>query len=231
MAIFTPGPMAGQISGRVGSVVFSHNRGGTYVRNGTIPIKIMSEAALAAKARLATSSNAWQALTDAQRAAWVAWAQANSVTNRLGHAITLTGIAAFNSLNTRLRLALAAPITAPPIIPPPNGLLTLTQQGDIGAGAFGLTFTATPLSANVKLWIQACVTNSGAIEYVQNLIRYCGVSAAAQASPFDHQALIEARLGALVVGQTVTSFVSTFDTVTGQLSRPLRVQTVVTSTP
>lgn len=230
MAIFTPGPAVGQISGRVGGSVFSHNRGGPYIRNGTIPVTSTTPEAIAAKTRLSTVSTAWKNLTDAQRRAWTDWAVANPVTNRLGHSITLPANAAYISLNTRIAAAALTQIDVPPITAAPEGLATLTQSADIGVGDFDLDFTPTPLGAAEYLWIQCAVTNSTAIENVNNLLRFVGISAAAQATGFDHQSLVEARLGTLTAGQTVHTFASVFDGGTGLLSQPLRVSTVVTDT-
>jgi len=58
MAIFNPGPLVGQVSGRVGGTVFSHNRGGAYIRNGSIPYAVYSQKALQAKSALSESVRA-----------------------------------------------------------------------------------------------------------------------------------------------------------------------------
>jgi hypothetical protein len=177
-----------------------------------------------------TSSLLFQTLTAAQLLSWQTWAATNPVTNRLGKQITLSPIAAFNSLNTRLLHAGASTILTPPIAGAPDPLLTLTQSCDIGAGTFDLTFTATPLGATEELWIQCVVVDSAAIVHVENLLRLIGQSAAAQASPFDHQSLVEARFGTVVVGQSIHVKVSVFDNATGLLSAPLRATTVATTT-
>lgn len=230
MALIVAGPMAGQISGRIGSVVFSHNKGGPYIRNGTIPITSSSSYAIAAKARLSAASSAWQGLTAAQRRSWREWAIENPITNRVGHQITLTGISAFAGNYTRMALAVQTPLTVPPIDPAPLPLTSATLNLDIGLGAFDVTFLATPLAANDMLWMLCAVTDSAAVNNVNNMLRYIGVTAAAQASPFDFLTLIEARLGTLVVDQTVNMFVAVFDSVTGLLSQPLRATGLVVST-
>lgn len=231
MAIFTPGSVVGQISGRIGAAVYSHNKGGPYIRNGTIPVVSTTPAALAAKQRLGNLSAGWNSLTAGQRLAWKEWANQNPVINRLGKAITLTGLPAYNMLNTRLLAAGLAAIDDPPIVVSPQGMTSLTSTFDIGSGTFALTFAPTPLGATEYLWIKAAVTNSASINYVGNLLRFVGVSAAAQATGFDPQSLIEARFGTLVAGQYVHMEVSVFDGATGLISPPLRVDGVVTDTP
>ena len=224
------GPTIGQASGRLGSSVYSHNRGGAYIRNGSIPVTSTTPAALAAKARLTTVSQNWQTLTEAERLAWDQFALQNPRNDRLRQTVTLTGHAAYVSLQTRRLLAAQGFLASPPIDPAPNGLLTLTGTFDIGAGAFAIAYTATPLGAGVQLWLRAAVYESQGINYVQNLLRFVGRSASAQASPFDSQTLIEAVFGALTVGQRVTIMVSTYDTATGLLSSPMRVDGTVIST-
>ena len=229
MAIVTLGPMATAVSGSIGGTVFSHNRGGTYIRARAIPVTSTTPEALAAKSRLSAGSSAWQGLTPGQRQAWLFWATANPVTNTLGKSILLTGQQALVGLYTRLDLAGQATLTTPPIVPAPTALESLVQDGDIGAGDTDATFAPTPRAVNQALWIQAAVTNSAGINYVKNLLKFCGVSAAAESSPFDDQALIEARVGTLAVGQTLHVFISVFDFTTGLLSGPIRDSIIITT--
>lgn len=214
----------------MGGTVFSHNRGGQYFRNRTIPITSTTTFAINAKARLATASTAWQSLSDGNRAAWLQWALQNPVTDTLGFPRHLTGHQAYVALTVRLAIIGAAAVDAPPINPAPDGLLTIDQDGDIGVGNVDLTFTATPTGANSLLWLQAAVTNSQGINNVNNLYRFIGVSGAAEASPFDDQALIEDRLGTLIVGQKLHMKASVIDDVTGLLSLPLVDTVIITTT-
>ena len=230
MALIKFGPMVSEASGKIGGSVYARNRGGAYVRDWTKPLKSTSPAALAAKSRLAAYSQAWQALTDAQRASWKAWAAANPVINRLGESRVLSGNQAYVQINGVLGAIGSATVSVPPTGTAPASLITLAADGDIGAGDFDLTYTATPLAADDKLYIQACVVASAGISYVNNLLRLIGVSAGAQASPFDVQSLFEARFGTPNVGDTVHFAVSVVDSVTGLLSQPIRDFVIVTST-
>jgi len=222
MALITPGPMVGQISGRLASVVFSHNRGGPYARNGTIPTLVTSEAAINAKARLSQQSQAWDNLTAIQRLAWLEWARSNPVTNRLGSQVTVGGNAAFVGINTRIALALGTPLTEPPIADPPTAPTSITLTLDIGAGSFQVAWTPTPLEATQKLWVRLCVLSNPAVNYVENLLRNIARSALAAASPFDIEAQTIARFGTLSVGQKVVARVHVFDVATGLLSAPIQ---------
>lgn len=228
--IFTPGPLIAAASGSTGGTVFSRNRGGPYTRNRSIPITSTTPDALLAKTRFTDASQSWQILTLGQRLAWQEWANANPVTNALGAQRVLSGAQAFLGNFVRMTIAAQTPLTAPPIISAPDPLLTLVQAADIGLGDVDATFTATPLAATVQLWMRAAITSSAGINNVQTLLRLLPLSPAAQASPFDNQTQIEARLGTLVVGQTLHVEISTFDNSTGLLSGPLRSDVIVTTT-
>ena len=230
MALIRPGGLVGQISGRLGGDVFSHNRYGQYVRAGTNPVTSTTSYALAAKAHMTSATQSWQGLTAAQKLAWNAWSTTNPTLNRLGETIHLTGHAAFVGLNARI-LAIPTGIqTDPPIVSAPTPLISLSLTADIGPGAFEFAYNATPLPATQRLWIKACVLDSTGINYVENYLRLIGTSASEQASPFDPQTLLQARFGELQVGQIIVATVSVIQIEDGQLSAPLRVQATVIDT-
>ncbi len=228
---FTPGPAIAAASGSIGGTTFSRNRYGPYTRNRSIPVVSTSVDALAAKQRFATQSAAWSALTAAQRLAWSQFSATHPISDRLGQSQILAPNAVFIQLNTRIVQAGGTQIVDPPISRDPEGLLTLIQTCDIGTGTFDLAFTATPLGATEKLRIRTAVVSHEGIEYVTNLLRVIGFTAAAQVSPFDHQSLVAAKFGTLVVGQFVHSWIDLIDTATGLLSAPVKAKTAIIDTP
>ena len=230
MVLFRAGAIVGQLSGSLGSNVFSHNRYGSYVRNRTVPTKSQTTFAVDAKNRLAAESQAWNALTAAEMLQWETWAQTNPITNRLGDQRVLQGNAAYVQLNARINQAGATRIDSPPVVGAPAALLTLTPTYDIGLGETDIAFTPTPLGATESLWIQAAVVNSSGIQFVQNLYKLIIVTTVAQASTFGYQVAIESRFGTLIVGQFVFFRVSVLDEATGLLSGPLIADGVVITT-
>lgn len=222
MAKVILGPTIGMASGSIGATVFSRNRYGTYIRRRATPTVSTTEWAMAAKNRLTTITQAWQGKSAGEQLTWNQWAVQNPVVGSLGQPQALTGHAAFVRLNTRLSLAGQTLLTDPPIIPAPAGLLTCSVVPNKTLGTCEITFTATPLAANEALWIKGCYVESKGIEYVQNHLRHAGVSAAAEASPFDAYTLITDRLGTMTIGTRVVLNVSVFNFATGQLSSPLR---------
>jgi len=227
---YTPGPTIGAASGSVGGSTYSHNRYGPYIRTRAIPVNPNTTAQQNARSRLATYSAKWQTLTTGQQKAWNAYALENPITNSLGMQQALTGQVAYVGINTRLAQATDTAIDAPPLSPAPTSLVTLSTTLDIGLGTFVVTFTATPLSADDRLWIQAAVTTSPGINYIRNLLRVVKITDKAQASDYDDQADIESVFGTLAVGQTVHTWASVFDSATGLLSTPLSTSGLVVST-
>ncbi len=228
---FTPGPAIAAASGSIGGTVFSRNRYGAYTRNRAIPVNPQTTFQQGVRATLGNLSTAWSAITAGERLAWKEWANQNPIIDVLGQSQILAPNAAFISLNARMLAGGLAQVDTPPITVAPDALTSLTSEGDIGTLDFELNFTVTPLGADESLWVRAAVTNSPSITYVSNLLRFVGISAAAQATAFDTQSIIEARLGALIVGQTVHQWVSVLDRLSGQLSPPRRTSVVVTDTP
>lgn len=227
MAKITPGPMAGQISGRLASAVFSHNRGGPYVRNGTIPTTVTSNYALAAKARMTAASQAWKLLSDAQRTAWTNYAEQSPVLDRLGKSISLSGAAMFNRFVCRMASCGDAPLAAPPVGDPPIPLTSLALTAVSTAQALTLSFAATPLGAADKLMIWACLCESDGIAYINNLLRLVEVSAVAAESPYNFSDSFLARFGAIQAGQTAHVRVQVYSSTTGYVSQVLQAKFLV----
>lgn len=230
MAKFVAAAPVGTISGSIAAQTYSHNKGGPYIRNRGIPTISLTPDALAAKSRMATEASAWGGITDIQRSAWDSYSLQRPVIDALGNPRHLSGFQHFVGINARRAFGGDARLLVPPITTAPNGLLSLTLNADIGTGAVELVYTGTPLGASEELYFKAAVTNSPGITFIRNLLRLLPFSAAAQASPFDIQSDVEARLGALVENQTLHVEVSVYDNATGLISQPLRDDTVVTDT-
>ena len=231
MAIFSPGPVVGRISGRVGGHVFSHNRGGMYIRTAAVPCQPTTPYKTNAQNYFALASQAWKALTDVKRAGWKQFASENLITNRLGEPKELTANACYAQLNSRILWAQAVQIDDPPVGAAPTPLLTITLTTDLGVGTFQLAYTDTPLGASEHLWISACVMNSDAITYIKNRLKLVHVSEAAAASPLaDLDTILDDRFGTLQVGQQVVVLAAVFDSATGLLSAPLRADSTVVET-
>ncbi len=228
--IITSGIATAAMSGSVGGTTASHNKGGQYFRQRSIPTNPSSVDQQTVRNIMGTLSSEWGAQSSADRAAWEAWATQNPIINALGASILMSGHQSFISLNARLLRDGTALVATPPIGSRPDGFLTAVQDGDIGTGDTDLTFTPALTSGN-KVMLYGTVTNSAGITYVKNRLVLIATSAIDEASPWDNEADIVAKLGTLVVGQTLHIEAAQFNPVTGQQSTFLRSSTVIVSTP
>ncbi len=131
-----------QMSGSLNGSVFSHNRGGQYARNRSIPANPATTRQGEVRTSLTVLSLQWgQVLTQAQRDAWSNYAASTPVTNRLGDQTTLSGIAQYTKTNQfRTSTLGAVPINDPPApAAPPGGafpsFLSAEFNNNMGVGS------------------------------------------------------------------------------------------------
>lgn len=106
MAIFTAGGGVAAVSGSVGGVTFSRNRGGPYMRTRAIPTDPGTTYQQDIRATVASLTSHWlNTLTPAQRAAWDTYALNVELPNSLGQYRNVGGIAMYIRSNVpRLQL-------------------------------------------------------------------------------------------------------------------------------
>lgn len=91
--------MGSQFSGSVGGVTAARNAGGQYLRNRTVPVNPNTNRQQVVRQAFSAAAAEWKALTEAQREAWVSYADQTPVLNRLGETITLSGFGMFVRTN------------------------------------------------------------------------------------------------------------------------------------
>lgn len=169
-------------SGSQANTTASKNRAGQYYRNRRSPVQPVGTGRRAfIRASFGSASGSWASLDPAVQAAWITFAAAHPVTDRLGQAITLTGHqmyvgVATQSLNVDIGLPSDVPVstaTNAPVVTvftvnagTPALTLTLDASGD--ALDFILVSFARPQSAgrtSVANYWQAFVApgNAGSV--------------------------------------------------------------------
>jgi len=152
------------------------------------------------RARVTSQSSAWRGLTDAERAAWVAFGQSFSIVNTLGTAIHLTGSQCFVKVNTVNLINGDATVNIPPL-----------QPAFVAATVTGLTaVSATPLislqgadpAAGTKFMIFASPQVSAGVSFQGNF-RFIQTSSIFTAGAMSLQTAYAAKFGALIVGKKV----------------------------
>lgn len=169
-----------QASGSVGGLTYSHNRGGMYTRQRTVPTDPATNRQQAVRNALASIVNAWvENLTSEQRTAWEIYGENVPVQDALGSTINLTGQNWFVGVNVpRIQASLGTISDAPTIfdqgVPPvrilgntsglgpeiefnvntPPGLLASDIELDSPASADGdvLIYLGPPINPSVNFW-------------------------------------------------------------------------------
>ena len=175
-------PFLGELRGRLGGDVFSHNKGGDYVRRGTTPTNPQTSRQQTTRTILGTFSSAWAGLTQAAKDEWDVYAAGHPIKNSLGQDILISGLAWFVKCNARLADAGLGAVAEPPVFGAPTSLDTLAV--DISAMAVG-DVTFTPVldgDQAMQLWASLPVSLGSKPNLAQ--CRLVGYSALAEASPW-----------------------------------------------
>lgn len=99
MARIVGGSPLGELSGKMGGLVFARNKGGAYVRQYAIPINPNTVAQVNARALFGASVANWHSLTPAQKANWENYAQQIYQPLNNANGATFSGINAFTALS------------------------------------------------------------------------------------------------------------------------------------
>lgn len=129
---YTPGPLVGEMSGKQGNTVASHNRFGPYFRNRVKPINSRVQKQILNRNNFSAASKNWKTLSAAVQAAFAALATGIFKADRLGRTYQPTGQEAYVSVARNIYQydpAAALPAAAP----------TQAQP----AALTGMTITAT----------------------------------------------------------------------------------------
>lgn len=209
------------MSGSVGSMTYSHNRGGQIVKNRRTPVNPNSTKQQQMRSILSTLSGGWSLLTATNQALWQQWASLNPVIDSLGQSMILSGQNAYIQLNSRLLQAGTSAVATPPAGTGPAQLTTCTAAW-VSPFAVTVTFTTTPLAAGLRLQVSSTLPGTKGRSGNRNQARVLGYTAAAAASP----AAVTSPYAA-VAGQAANIFVSVMDAA-GRISPPLKVPVVTT---
>lgn len=157
------------ISGSVGGVTGSHNRGGQYLRARTVPTDPSSPRQDVMRAAVSTLTSRWRdTLTDGQRQAWSNYAANTPLLSPLGDSRDVGGLPMYVRGNAvRLQIGEAVIDTAPtsglPSLTPPTNVTataaTRVLTGDLAADAwtgeadsFLVAYLSRGLSQSINFW-------------------------------------------------------------------------------
>lgn len=191
--------MGGQLSGSVAGVVASHNRGGQYLRNRSIPVNPNTVRQTEVRSAFASASFFWRTLTDAQRGGWISYAAGTPRLNRLGESITLSGHMWYAAVNGFLGSA-GQPGTA--TAPPSPGLSTLGASQAVTASAATQELTLATIGATAfdVIAFQMGPALSAGVGFAGGPVTFVGADTTGDASGGSVVIAVN-RYGILVAGQ------------------------------
>ena len=182
MAIIRFGTNIAEASGSISGTVFSHNKGGPYIRNRRVPTNPDTERQGEVRSIFAALAAAWtNVLSAAERATWDAYAEANTILNALGQAVKQTGLAWYVRCNARLQDAGLTLVAEAPIAPAPANFLTFTPTFT-STTAISVAYTAALAAGEaMQIWMTGPHTAGASPNFRQ--ARLIGYSALAAATP------------------------------------------------
>ena len=166
------GLLSSAASGKLGGIVASHNRGGTYFRHHAIPTQPRTAAQRAVRNALAAYSSAFKSLTAAQISGWNALGSTVTLKSKLGTTYHPTGQQLFVSCNKHLyAININTQLSTAPTIPsiPSIAVFTITQGGTLASPATvsAINYTVSPaLPANFGAVLRATSVQTGGRTFV-----------------------------------------------------------------
>ena len=228
MAKIKFGAVVQDARGKIDGIVYSKNQFGAYVRQKVSPVQPRGARQTLIRERMATLSKRFSTvITAAQQAAWNAFAKVNPMVDVFGNPQAMTGISAYTRLNGVILNALGTRIDTPPADLEVIGLLSMTAVAAAGAGTLAITFTATPLGAGIQLYIWASQGRNEGRQFFNSDLRFIGVSAAAQASPYAAGAQYTGIFGSMIAGTAIGVLVSVCDPTKGAVTPGIFARVVV----
>ena len=215
------------IRNKLNGSVFSKNRYGAYVRTKVTPVNPQSTAQQNVRNRLATNSQAWRGLSEAERQGWIAATANFPFTDIFGNVKFLSGNALYVSLNNNLtNTGFSAIATAPAPVAIPALVLT-SLSAAAAVQALSLVFTPTPIPADFAVIVESTPNIGAGISFVKNQFRQISVLDAAATSPADLLAAFQAVHGNAVAGQKIFIRAKMVSTATGQAGIPVQILAIV----
>lgn len=193
--------------GKIGGHVASKNRSGSYFRTKVTPVNRNTSFQAAVRNRLASISQGWRSLTQAQITAWNAAVADFSKTNIFGDVVQPTGFNLYQALNNNLARIEGTPLVNPPTPAAVDDILigALTATADDGA----ISLAYTPGSGGSMVEIYATAPLSAGVSFVKSEFRLLGAFASDSAGPFVATTMYAEKFGAITGATGKKIFVKT----------------------
>lgn len=195
--------LVSEMRNKLNGSVFSKNRAGNYLRNKVTPVNPQTSFQTAVRSALTAASQAWRALTEAQRTAWNNAVSNFTGTDIFGDVKTPSGINLQNKLYLNANTIGGTPLTTPPS----PGVSVAAPDVTIVTDSAPQTFTvSSPLAAVPagESWVISATENSSpGINNFKGKYRVVAVLPAATPLPYAGIAAYTTKFGAVVANQKI----------------------------
>src|SRR5437660_7275288 len=238
MALIKLGALAQDVRGSLNGTTFSRNKGGAYVRTKVSPVQPVSAFSANSRQAFKIVSQTWAALlTDANRAAWIAFAALHPFINVFGDSIILSGIAFFGAAMKRLQ-QLGFPIfDVPPSVwscDPPGVIAPVMAVDGVGNVSLLINPANAPSGGGITAYLFATpVLAPGVTPQNTDFRLVNSIDGTIRDNTYDFGTAYKARFGGLVpnVGDKIAIKYAYLDTDTGCLSVPSELNILATGIP
>lgn len=182
-----------QVSGSVGGITYSHNKGGLYQRARTIPTDPQTAVQVVMRNFMSQLVVRWTAiLTQAQRDAWAVYAANVPVTDLLGDSMLISGLNWYVKLNSiRRQASIAVADNAPTVFTTASlttPLFTVVAATDLASVAFVNT-DSWATAALGALLVYFSRPQSVGVNFFKGPYRFAGKVAGAATPPTSPQSI------------------------------------------
>ena len=225
-AIFTPGAIISEISGKIAATIYTRNRGGNIIRNRRTPINRRSVLQSVRRQGLGNLASGWRGLTQVQRNSWNGATGSFPYQNSLGETKFLSGEQLYIQFNQNLLLIGSAIIDTAPA-PFAFETFTISCTAADAVPALSLVFATSPLAADNNLAVFATPNLSPGIDSPNaSKFRFLENVAPTDTTPVDLLATFQALFGDPLEAQKIFIEIRPIS-VGGQGGTPLRTSCVV----
>lgn len=141
-----------QVSGSVGGLTYSHNKGGMYSRGRAIPTNPSTDVQITARADFSAASTRWNLLDESERQLWRDYAATQVHIDKLGATILWSGQQEFIASNSLLNALGQTLVDVPPLVltKPPFELISCVCDD---AQSIGLLTSTLPAAAGARIFL------------------------------------------------------------------------------
>ena len=229
------GLLSSAASGKLGGIVASHNRGGTYFRHHAVPVQPRTPAQTLVRNQLQGFSSAFKNLTPAQIAGWNALALTVTLKSKLGTTYNPTGQQLFVSCNKHLAaINITTILQNAPTIPSIPGFTSFTVSNTTSYGyVTAITASYSPaLSASYGIELRASSALSAGRTFVgkSQFRTLAGYNPATNLTT-DLLTPFLAKFGPLPASGTIAFLIRYIDPASGFAGASVRATTTFQQTP